>query len=85
MARQHVPAIAQEDPRLFAGALFGVSTLSADARSLTTASQTAVSLYEPKNGTAVNLFAGIHIAPYFSIQANWMWNTQRLHTDVVIH
>lgn len=73
-----VPASAQDAPRIFAGAVFGVSALSADARSVTTASDAAVSLYDPKNGPALNLFAGIHIAEYFSIQGNWMWNRNDL-------
>lgn len=71
------PAAAQ-DERRFAGALFGVATLSADARAVTTASETAVSLYEPGNGPALNLFAGIHVAQYFTIQANWIWNRNDL-------
>src|SRR5262245_51941419 len=71
------PAAAQDD-RVFAGALFGVSTLSADARSETTPSQTAVSVYEPKNGPALDLFAGVHVAQYFSVQANWIWNRNDL-------
>src|SRR5262245_10977604 len=65
---------AEDAPHAFAGALFGVSTLSADARSVTTTDTAAVSLYDPRNGPAVNLFAGVHIAEYFSLQANWMWN-----------
>jgi outer membrane protein W len=73
-----VAAAAQDEPRIFTGALFGVSTLSADARTVTTGSTAAVSLYEPKNGLALNVFAGIHIAQYFSIQANWMWNRNDL-------
>ena len=68
------PVAAQSDPRLFAGGLFGVSTLSADGRSVTTGSDAALSLYKPENGLAVNLFAGAHLAEYFSVQANWMWN-----------
>lgn len=71
------PAAAQDD-RVFAGALVGVSALSADARSETTPSQTAVSLYGPKNGPALDLFAGIHVAQYFSVQANWVWNRNDL-------
>jgi outer membrane protein W len=67
-------AAAQDEPRLFAGGLFGVSTLSADARADTVGSEAALSLYKPENGLAVNVFAGAHIAQYFSIQANWMWN-----------
>lgn len=73
-----VPAVAQDEPRMFAGALLGVSTLSADARSVTTDVDAAVSLYEPGNGPAVNGFAGFHIAEYFSVQANWMWNRNDL-------
>jgi len=70
-------AAAQGD-RVFSGVLLGVSTLSADARSETTPSQTAVSVYGPQNGPALNLFAGIHVAQYFSVQANWMWNRNDL-------
>jgi outer membrane protein W len=69
-----LPAAAQENPRVFAGALFGVSTLSADGRSVTTASDARLSLYKPENGLALNVFAGVHVAEYFSIQGNWMWN-----------
>jgi hypothetical protein len=72
------PGAAQDEPRIFAGALYGVSALSADARSVTTGSTAAVSLYDPKNGPALNVFAGIHIAQYFSVQANWMWNRNDL-------
>lgn len=69
-----LPVAAQDDPRVFAGGLFGVSTLSADAHSVTSGSDAAMSLYKPENGLAFNLFAGVHVAQYFSLQANWMWN-----------
>ena len=69
-----VPTAAQDEPRIFGGGLFGVSTLSADARSVTGASNAAVSLYAPENGLALDVFAGVHMAQYFSVQANWIWN-----------
>jgi outer membrane protein W len=72
-----VPASAQQAPRdshAYAGGLFGVSTLSADATAETTASGAALSMYAPENGAALNLFAGLHLFEYFSVQANWMWN-----------
>ena len=72
------PAAAQPDSRLFAGGLFGVSALSPDARSVVAGSDAALSLYDPKTGPALNLFAGVHIAQYFSVQANWMWNRNDL-------
>lgn len=78
MALMSVPSAAEDEPRIFAGALFGVSALSADARSVTTSSDAAVSLYDPKNGPALNVFAGAHVAQYFSVQANWMWNRNDL-------
>jgi hypothetical protein len=74
MSMASLPASAQEARRVFVGGLFGVSTLSADGRSVTTGTDAALSLYKPENGLALNLFAGVHLAEYFSIQANWMWN-----------
>jgi Outer membrane protein beta-barrel domain len=76
-----VPAEAQEparDSRVFAGALFGVSALSADATAETSAGGASVSMYSPENGGAVNLFAGVHLAEYFSLQGNWVWNRNGL-------
>jgi hypothetical protein len=55
-----------------------MSILSADARSVTDASSAAMSLYEPENGLAFNVFAGVHSAQYFSVQANWIWNRNDL-------
>jgi hypothetical protein len=74
MAFMSVPAAAQDESRAFAGALFGVSALSGDAQAVTTGGDAAVSLYDPKNGPALNVFGGIHVAQYFAIQVNWMWN-----------
>jgi len=68
------PAAAQDDRQIYVGGVFGVSTLSADGRSVTTGSDAALSLYKPENGPALNLFTGVHLAHYFSIQANWIWN-----------
>ena len=71
------PAIAQGG-RVYAGGLFGVSTLSADGRSIITPTAASVSLYKPENGAAVNAFVGIHLHRYFSLQANYMWNRNDL-------
>lgn len=69
-----LPAAAQNAPRIFVGGVFGVSTLSADATSDTSGSDASLSLYKPENGPALNVFAGAHIAQYFTVQANWIWN-----------
>lgn len=68
--------MAQTTP--FAGVLAGVSALSADGRSLTSGSQSAVSLYKPENGPAVNIFGGVHLTDYFSVQGNYVWDRNRL-------
>ena len=59
---------------MFAGGLLGVSALSADGRSVSMGSEATLSLYKPENGIAMNLFAGVHVREYFSVQADWMWN-----------
>jgi hypothetical protein len=71
-------ARAQEECRLFAGLVMGVSTLSADGRSVTMPPQAQISLYKPENGPAVNAFAGWHLSRFFSLQANYIWNRNDL-------
>lgn len=62
----------------FAGAVAGLSTLSADARAIVRETSAEVSLYKPENGPALNLFAGIHVNDYFSVQGNYVWNGNKL-------
>jgi hypothetical protein len=69
---------AQDRPRIFAGGVAGLSTLSADATAVITSAGASTSMYKPENGIAVNLFAGVHLAQYFSVQGNWMWNRNDL-------
>ena len=68
------PAAAQDERRIFAGLLFGVSTLSADGVSETRGTDASLSQYKPENGLALNLFGGLHAWEYLSLQGNWMWN-----------
>jgi hypothetical protein len=78
MALMSVPATAQDESRAFAGALVGVSALSADAQAVTAGVAAAVSLYDAKNGVALNVFGGFHVAQYLAVQVNWMWNRNDL-------
>ena len=71
-------AFAQDEGRVYAGALVGVSTLSADARASTRAGRAEVSLYKPENGPALNLFVGVHLGRYFTVQTNYVWNRNDL-------
>lgn len=72
------PVFAQDGGRIYAGGLFGVSTLSADARAVATAGAASASLYKPENGPALNLFAGAHLARYLTVQANYVFNANDL-------
>src|SRR5262245_14447045 len=67
-------ARAQGDDRLYVGVLVGVATLSADGRASTQPSRAEVSLYKPENGPALNLFLGVHLGRYFTVQSNYVWN-----------
>jgi len=67
-------AEAQSGPQTFAGAVAGIATLSADARSEITATGAEVSLYKPENGPALNAFVGSHFHDYVTVQANYEWN-----------
>jgi hypothetical protein len=58
----------------YAGALGGMATLSADGRSILTPTSSAVSLYKPENGPALNLFAGWDFSRFVSVQGNYIWN-----------
>jgi len=71
-------ALAQDEDRVYAGVLVGVSTLSADARASTQPSRAEVSLYKPENGPALNLFVGVHLGRYFTVQSNYVWNRNDL-------
>ena len=71
-------AEAQDAHRVYVGALFGVSTLSGDARSVTTVSAANASMYKPENGAALDLFAGAHLARFVSLQANYIFNRNDL-------
>jgi hypothetical protein len=68
-------------PVLYAGAIGGIATLSAEAGSQNTSEGLSLSAYSPSNGSAVNAFAGLHLHDYFSIQANSVRNPN----DVVIN
>jgi hypothetical protein len=63
-----------QNPDFYAGALGGIATLSADGRSILTTSSSAVSLYKPGNGPAVNAFAGWDFSRFVSVQGNYIFN-----------
>ena len=65
-------------PIPFAGGAAGIATLSADGRAVIGRDDIVVSLYSPENGPAVNLFAGLHLTDYLSLQGNYVANTNRV-------
>jgi outer membrane protein with beta-barrel domain len=64
--------------QFFAGAQGGVSTLSADARSVIAPVGASFSLYKPENGATATLFLGRHLTDYLSLQADYGWNRNDL-------
>lgn len=65
----------------YAGVLGGLATLSGDAGSQPTAQGLNLSSYAPANGPALNLFAGLHLHNYFSVQGNFIWNRNGLQLN----
>src|SRR6266852_2386355 len=59
--------------QVYAGVLGGVSTLSGDARSLLSPGSTNFSVYDPKNGLALEILLGNHFSDYFALQADYVW------------
>jgi len=72
-------AAAQTSP--YAGAIGGIATLSADAGSQGSAQGLNLSSYAPRNGGALDVFAGVHLHNYFSVQANYIWNRNSLRLN----
>lgn len=62
----------------YAGGVAALATLSADGRSIVSPTTSQVSLYNPANGPAVNLFFGRYIGNYVSVQGNYIWNSNGL-------
>jgi hypothetical protein len=65
-------------PKPYAGVVGGIGTLSADARSQLTGQGLNVALYKPENGPALNVFGGVHLNDFLSLQANYVWNRNDL-------
>src|SRR5216684_3880198 len=65
--------LASQSP-YYAGVLSGVSALSADGSHSFAPGVTSTSLYKPENGPLLNLFAGVHLNDYLSVQGNYVWN-----------
>jgi hypothetical protein len=69
--------------QMYAGALGGVATLSGDARSLLNPGSAAFSLYDPQSGGAIEILVGKHFLDYLTVQANYIWNRNRMHLSSV--
>lgn len=71
-------ASAQDERRMYVGSLFGVSTLSGDARAVTTERSAVASMYKPENGPALNVFVGAHLWRFVTLQGNYIWDRNEL-------
>jgi len=71
-------------PRLYIGAAGGISTLSADARTVLGSDQAATSSYKPENGPTAGVYLGVHGNDYLSVQADYLWNRNLLTLDALV-
>ena len=74
-------AMGWSQPKPYVGVLGGIATLSGDAGSETTPQGLNLSSYAPANGPALDVFAGLHLHNYFSVQGNFIWNRNRLQLN----
>jgi hypothetical protein len=73
------PCAAQ--PRPYMGIAGGVSTLSADSRTVLGPDQVAIASYKPENGLTTDVYVGLHWNNYLSVQADYIWNRNLLTLD----
>lgn len=65
----------------YVGALGGFAILSADAGTQQLEPGLTQSSYAPKNGGALDVFAGAHLHDYFSLQGDFIWNRNSLRMN----
>src|SRR5215470_7892744 len=63
------------------GAMGGIAVLSADAGSQATSAGLNLSSYAPENGGALDLFAGINTRNYFTLQMDYIRNSNDLRLN----
>ena len=68
------------EEKYYATALGGLAALSGDGKTDFSGEMPQASLYDPKNGAAFNLGAGVHLNDWVAIQGNYIWN----HNDVIL-
>jgi hypothetical protein len=59
---------------IYAGGMGGVATLSGDGSANITPSSASTSLFDPDNGGAAEVFAGVHLFEYISFQVDYVYN-----------
>src|SRR5215510_5072126 len=79
-----LPRLCTAQTTPYVGALGGFSTLSADARTVLALDHAATSSYKPENGPTADVYAGLHWNNYLSVQADFIWNRNRLILDGLI-
>jgi hypothetical protein len=75
-----VPATLTAQRFTYFGAMGGVATLSGDGSAVVTAQSASTSLFSPMNGGAADIFFGVHLFSYVSVQADYVWS----RNDVVL-
>jgi hypothetical protein len=74
------PATLSAQRSSYFGAMGGLATLSGDGSAMVTSEAASTSLFSPMNGGAADIFFGVHLFEYVSLQADYVWN----RNDVVL-
>jgi hypothetical protein len=69
-----IPSLVFAQRTIYVGASGGIATLSGDGSAVITSSSAATSLFDPRNGAAASVFAGVHAWNYVSLQGSYTWN-----------
>jgi hypothetical protein len=69
-----LPAALFAQATCYFGVTGGIATLSGDGSAVVTSSSASSSLLNPMNGGAVDIFFGVHLFEYVSLQADYAWN-----------
>jgi len=73
-----VPLMSRAQRSIYLGGMGGVATLSGDGNAVITSTSASSSLYDPMNGGAAEVFAGINLFNYLSFQGDYVWNRNRV-------
>src|SRR5258708_2618010 len=81
LAMVFLPQTCNGQKKRYMGLLGGISALSADGR--TALEARTMSSYAPEDGLAIDVFGGVHLNDFLTLQADYLWNRNPLTLDTL--